>query len=69
MTPEQENELFRAIGRIEGKQDLILAANAINDEKVAKLENKVNYGGGFFGTLAFAWPLVVAYVKSRLGVF
>lgn len=68
MTPEQINEMYQAVGRIEGKQDLILHHLVSHDVRVERLEKKVNYGMGVLGTLVFMWPFIWASIKAKLGI-
>lgn len=68
MDPRIEAEVLLALGRVEGKQDLLLAHLEDQQTRISRVETKVNYGAGVLGTLTFSWPFAWAYLKSRIGL-
>lgn len=69
-----ENDVGRALGRIEGKLDMIMEGNkATNerldsmDERLRKVENKAAVGGALAGGIAsVGTSLIVEYLRRVL---
>lgn len=71
---DQTIAILLAIGRIEGKQDLILTLMANQDQdirrvgtRVALVEKKLNYGAGVAATVAFLWYTLGDAIRIKLG--
>lgn len=71
---DQTVAILLAIGRIEGKQDLILNLMASQDQdirrvgtRVTLVEKKLNYGAGVVGTVAFLWYTLGDAITDKLG--
>lgn len=63
MDAKHLNEIFDRLGRMEGKQDLILSHQDNQNKRLGTVEKRQNHMMGWGAGVAAVWTLIISYVK------